>query len=86
MSRDQWGNLALPWNLASLGMPRCELLTSINDARLAATDAAGNATLPYPLPNNPAFQGLRFPVQWLIAGPQNYIPGDLSDAVLIELR
>ncbi|MDA1222957.1 MAG: right-handed parallel beta-helix repeat-containing protein [Planctomycetota bacterium] len=86
VSRDQWGNLALPWNLASLGMPRCELLTSINDARLAATDAAGNATLPYPLPNNPAFQGLRFPVQWLIAGPQNYIPGDLSDAVLIELR
>jgi hypothetical protein len=86
VSRDQWGNLALPWNMASLGMPRCELLTSINDARLASTDASGNATLPYPLPNNPAFQGLRFPVQWLIAGPQNYIPGDLSDAVLIELR
>ncbi len=86
VSRNQWGNLALPWNLAPLGMPRCELLTSINDARLAATDALGNATLPYPLPANPAFQGLRFPVQWLIAGPQNFIPGDLSDAVLIELR
>jgi hypothetical protein len=87
VSRERWGNLALPWDLASLGMSGCVLQTSVHDAPLATTDAQGSARLAYPLPANPAFRGLRLHAQWLVAGPGAlFLPGDLSDALMVELR
>jgi hypothetical protein len=59
LSRTQWGTIALPFDLTSLGMPGCTLLASGDSSRLVF--AAGNtASFSFPIPNDQAFVGFDF--------------------------
>lgn len=51
-------------------LPGCSLYTSL-DVLLGAvaTNASGNGTLPFAIPNNRAFAGVRFYNQWMVVDP-----------------
>jgi hypothetical protein len=55
----------LPRDLALLGMPGCTQYTDLGGTLVVLADGAGAAAPSFTLPNNPAFAGVRLPLQWL---------------------
>ncbi|MBM4062793.1 MAG: hypothetical protein FJ265_17110, partial [Planctomycetes bacterium] len=68
-SRVQDPNGALPRDLASFGMPGCLQYTDIIGTLFLLTGNTGTAQQNFTLPNNPAFTGVRIPMQWLCLDP-----------------
>lgn len=56
----------LPFDLGLIGAPRCQLLVSMDVQLRLVTDAAGNATVPIPIPDNPDLLGLGLFLQTLV--------------------
>ncbi|MFO1078474.1 MAG: hypothetical protein U1E73_12190 [Planctomycetota bacterium] len=82
-----WGNFTLPLELTPYGLPGCRAYTSA-DAAFALAHQGGSAHVSLPLPNNPAFAGLRLYYQCFSADPQlaNPAGGTTSNAGEATLR
>lgn len=85
-----WGLAPANTNLGVIGAPLCSLL---HDAVLgsigAATDAAGTAISPSPVPNTPSFAGVTIRSQWLVidpAGAGTPVPIAMTPGAAITLR
>jgi len=63
-SNTNWGPNMLPFNLASVGAPNAELNVSIDVLIPVTTDAAGNASVPLPLPAG--LQYATYYAQWAV--------------------
>jgi hypothetical protein len=61
--------LPLPLNLAALGAPACNLLTSFPVTVATPTDVTGEAVLTLSLPANPAIIGFQLFNQWFVLDP-----------------
>ncbi len=59
LSRTLWGAVPLPFDLASLGMPGCELSISIDSTR-ALTPVAGEASVTFAIPATMGLIGFEF--------------------------
>lgn len=64
-SRTHDGAVALPRDLAVLGMPGCTQSTDVIGTLFQLTNGAGAATATFALPNLPVFAGVRIPQQWI---------------------
>lgn len=69
-SRVAAGTTPLPADLTPLGMPGCTQYTDVIATLLAPVGAAGTAQRTFSLPANPAFAGVRIPMQWVVLDPQ----------------
>jgi FG-GAP-like repeat/FG-GAP repeat len=71
-----YGNIPLPWNLSSLGLPQCDLLVSLDWYVATVTDAVspgvGAKSLTLQIPTSVA--GMVFEGQWAVENP----PGPAS--------
>ncbi|MGH7151223.1 MAG: hypothetical protein ACREIU_11010, partial [Planctomycetota bacterium] len=78
-----WGGVGLPLTLAPFGMPACSLLVSadvlLGTTLVGAGPAAGTATIPIPIPPNPALSGALVHFQWYVTDPgPSPVPGAMS--------
>ena len=84
-SKFSWGPIPLPFDLAPLGAPGCQVLLAPDIYSFASTDATGTGIADFPLPNDPEFAGATFFQQWLVLDPSaNAAAMVLSKA--LELR
>ncbi len=72
--RSSFAGLPLPLSLRPFGMLDCELQTDAWTSLSLITDGSGTATLPMPVPNQPALVGKRLTAQWLVADPASVAP------------
>ncbi len=80
-------NISLPWNLASIGMPGCDLFVSGDFLLPSITTAAGETTRLLPVPDEPALVGATLFAQWWCSGAGLVlIPGVLSGALSIVVQ
>ena len=66
VSDQAWEGFALPLDLAFLGAPGCQLLTSGELAFVQLASPSGEAAQSLPLPNNPALIGASVYAQWSV--------------------
>ena len=69
LSNTTWGSVPLPFSLAPLGAPGCNLLTAPVFSVGIALDASGNGTLSLSVPNVPAYFGLQVYHQFYVVDP-----------------
>ena len=81
-----WGLTPLPFDITPFGAPGCWLLTSIDGLAGALVDAAGNASLGGPVPNDPALIGVTLNAQWMAVGVPSALGIGLSDALKITFQ
>ena len=79
------GRLSL--NLGPLGAPGCVILTNPDIMLVGMTDAAGEARILLPVPNDPALVGRRYNAQYLVADPTaNGLGGVSTRAIELVIR
>jgi hypothetical protein len=86
LSSTQFGGVPLPLPLDGIGLPGCELWTSIELMVTTTTGsagiAAGHAAVDIPLPPPPVGQGTwGLSAQWWVSGDAVTFPGGMSQAV-----
>ena len=81
------GGLPLPFDLGLIGAPRCQLLVSMDVQLGLVTDAAGNTTVPIPIPDNPDLLGLGLFLQTLVVdGRSNALGLSATRGIAIDIR
>jgi len=81
-SAGSWGNLVLPLDLSSLGAPGCTLYTSVARSYATTSDAAGNANVSIPIPDDPGLVGFTFYTQFVaLDSTANFLGLTLSDTI-----
>jgi hypothetical protein len=75
LRKDFWGTTPLPLELSGYGGPGCSIYVDLTLPLAGTTDAKGTVvqyytTNPITFPNNPAYQGTPFFLQWWCADPQ----------------
>ena len=76
LSNTMFGSLQLPWNLTGLGLPGCQLYTSMDSLVLGVTaqvGAASGASFTTPIPATYG-TGARFHAQWAVDNPAGSTP------------
>jgi hypothetical protein len=61
-----WQTLPLPFPLAALGAPGCDLLVSVDVTAVTMTDGNGTAVVPVSVPNDPALLDAEFFEQFAV--------------------
>ncbi|MEE2888576.1 MAG: M36 family metallopeptidase, partial [Planctomycetota bacterium] len=69
ISNTVWGGGALPFSLAPLGASGCDLLVSPDYALGIALDSQGKGQVTFPVPNVPAYFGLKVHHQYYVLDP-----------------
>jgi len=90
-SKTDWWGVPLPWNLALLGMPGCELLVSVDFIAFASTSGSGpgtgSATLGFTIPALPSLVGTNVHAQWYVVDPgPTLLPGAMTGALKIVIQ
>jgi hypothetical protein len=75
LRKDFWGTTPLPLELSGYGGPGCSIYVDLTLPLAGTTDAKGTVvqyytTNPITFPNNPAYQGTPFFLQWWCVDPQ----------------
>ena len=68
-SDTRWGVIPLPLSMASFGAPLCNLLVSADLMLPGISDAKGNASAPFPVPNDTKLVGAKFFNQYIVVDP-----------------
>ncbi len=68
-SNTSWLGNALPFSLAGIGAPQCQLLVDATVFDSAVTDGQGNGSLSIPVPNVPGLVGGEVFHQWAVLDP-----------------
>lgn len=76
--KDQWMSLQLPFSLAGVGAPGCELLTSVVFI-FAVANVNGSGSLTLPVPNDSALLGGLIYSQGLVLDPVNAFGGVMTN-------
>lgn len=80
LSNTTHGAIPLPFDLGVIGAPGCPARVAL-DVTLGLAGAGGQATLVFPIPNNPLFVGLTFHTQaFVLDTPLNVLGMSTSDA------
>ena len=84
-SNTKWDTVALPLDLAILGMTGCELLVSPH-VSLRGSATGGNSVASLPIPNDPGLRGANVYAQWFCLDPgSNALGMSASNGVRIEV-
>ena len=76
-----WGSLQLPYDLGAIGGPGCSAYVDMPVLLATATNAAGDASLPLQIPNNPGLFGQLVFNQWVVLDPAaNNLHATVSNA------
>ena len=85
-SNTSWLGVPLPFDMALLGAPGCDLLVSVGPTVPALLNAAGTLTLNAPIPNEPSLTGARLFTQWAVldagANPLGIVLSDGLDITI----
>ena len=68
-SNTNWLGIPLPLDLIVLFAPGCSLYASLDIVKTATTDGSGKASIPLPIPNNPALANVSVYSQWAASNP-----------------
>jgi hypothetical protein len=82
-SSSDWMGIPLPFDLGLVGMPGCSLLVApfatIATSVLGSGPVAGVASVPMPVPSDPALAGGHVFFQWIVADPgPSLLPGAMT--------
>jgi hypothetical protein len=85
-SATTWIGGSLPYNLATSGLPSCDLLTSPDLLLLSATSTSGVASFPFPIATVPALAGSAAYAQAYVASPATPLQGGTTAGLAVVLQ
>jgi hypothetical protein len=87
VSDSMWGAVPLPARLGPLGMPGCNLLTSVDFAVPVLTSPGGAATMSLAVPSSGSLVGVTAFAQWYVVDPGPApLPGAMTRGLRIEIQ